>query len=145
MSSRSEQRPIYGCSKLKVFAIAASVFQLGERAEDRQLPHSHTPGALLPRYPASSRTENAEKVSRAISDAVTEVATNVRDAGLSFEPTSEGYLMFAVQQATFVRLCGGDPDTLRGGNPEVGDHVVQNCRNIIDTYWKSQSAHTTTP
>ncbi|CUX55128.1 hypothetical protein GGE43_003965 [Agrobacterium tumefaciens] len=85
-----------------------------------------------------------EKVSRAISDAVIEVATNVRDAGLSFEPTSEGYFMFAVQQATFVRLCGGDPDTLRGGNPEVGDHVVQNCRNIIDAYWKSQSAHTTT-
>ncbi|WP_028733445.1 hypothetical protein [Rhizobium leguminosarum] len=86
-----------------------------------------------------------EKVARAISDAAIEVAANVRDAGLSFEPTSEGYFMFAVQQATFVRLCGGNPDTLRGGNPEVGDHVVQNCRNIIDTYWKTQSAHTTTP
>ncbi|ANM13300.1 MULTISPECIES: hypothetical protein [unclassified Rhizobium] len=84
-----------------------------------------------------------EKVARAISDATTEVATNVRDAGLGFEPTSEGYFMFAVQQATFVRLCGGNPDTLRGGNPEVGDHVVRNCRNIIDTYWKSQNAHTT--
>lgn len=86
-----------------------------------------------------------EKVSRAISDATTEVATNVRDAGLGLEPTSEGYFMFAVQQATFVRLCGGNPDTLRGGNPEVGDHVIRNCRNIIDTYWKSQTAHTTTP
>ena len=86
-----------------------------------------------------------EKVARAISDAAIEVAMNVRNAGLSFEPTSEGYFMFAVQQATFVRLCGGNPDTLRGGNPEVGDHVVQNCRNIIDTYWWSQSANTTTP
>ncbi|WP_425640388.1 hypothetical protein [Agrobacterium radiobacter] len=73
-------------------------------------------------------------MARATSDAAIEVATNVRDAGLSFEPTSEGYLMFAVQQATFVRLCGGNPDTLRGGNPEVRDHVVQNCRSIIDTY-----------
>ncbi len=86
-----------------------------------------------------------EKVSRAISDATTEVATNVRDAGLDFERTSEGYFMFAVQQATFVRLCGGNPDTLRGGNPEVGDHIVRNCRNIIDTHWKNQSAHTTMP
>lgn len=86
-----------------------------------------------------------EKVSRAISDATAEVARNVQDAGLQFEPTSEGYFMFAVQQATFVRLCGGNPDTLRGGNPEVGDQVVRNCRNIIDTYWKSQSAHTTMP
>ncbi|UWU30950.1 hypothetical protein N2600_27555 (plasmid) [Rhizobium sp. WSM1274] len=86
-----------------------------------------------------------EKVSRAISDATAEVTRNVQDAGLEFEPTSEGYFMFAVQQATFVRLCGGNPDTLRGGNPEVGEHVIRNCRNIIDTYWKSQSAHTTTP
>ncbi|WCK05753.1 hypothetical protein [Agrobacterium tumefaciens] len=86
-----------------------------------------------------------EKVARAISDATIEVATNVRDAGLSFEPTSEGYFMFAVQQAMFVRLCGGNPDTLLGGNPEVGDHVVRNCRNIIDTYWKSQAARTTMP
>lgn len=54
-----------------------------------------------------------EKVSRAISDATAEVTRNVQDAGLEFEPTSEGYFMFAVQQATFVRLCGGNPDTLR--------------------------------
>lgn len=86
-----------------------------------------------------------ERVSRAISDATAAVAKNVQDAGLDFEPTSEGYFMFAVQQATFVRLCGGNPDTLRGGNPEVGDHVVRNCRNIIDTYWKSQTAQTTVP
>ncbi|MBY3031672.1 hypothetical protein HF265_21720 [Rhizobium leguminosarum] len=86
-----------------------------------------------------------EKVSRAISDATAEVTRNVQDAGLEFEPTSEGYFMFAVQQATFVRLCGGNADTLRGGNPEVGEHVIRNCRNIIDTYWKSHPAQTTVP
>ncbi|MBY3206255.1 hypothetical protein E0I74_33260 [Rhizobium laguerreae] len=86
-----------------------------------------------------------EKVLRAISDATAEVTRNVQDAGLEFEPTSEGYFMFAVQQATFVRLCGGNPDTLRGGNPEVGEHVIRNCRNIIDTYWKCHTAQTTVP
>ncbi|RVG72496.1 hypothetical protein [Sinorhizobium meliloti] len=86
-----------------------------------------------------------EKVSRAIADATVEVTRNVQDAGLDFEPTSEGYFMFAVQQATFVRLCGGNPDTLRGGNPEVGEHLILNCRNIIDTYWKSHTAQDTAP
>ncbi|MNV89833.1 hypothetical protein D3C71_1841640 [compost metagenome] len=86
-----------------------------------------------------------EKVSRAISDATAEVRRNVQDAGLDLETTSEGYFMFAVQQATFVRLCGGNPDTLRGGNPEVGKHVIRNCRNIIDTYWKSNTAQNTAP
>ncbi|MBY5766898.1 hypothetical protein HFO06_27995 [Rhizobium leguminosarum] len=86
-----------------------------------------------------------EKVSRAISDATAEVTRNVQDTGLEFEPTSEGYFMFAVQQATFVRLCGGNADTLQGGNPEVGEHVIRNCRKIIDTYWKSHPAQTTVP
>ncbi|RVH34276.1 hypothetical protein [Sinorhizobium meliloti] len=83
-----------------------------------------------------------DKVLRAVSDATTEVARNVRDAGLEFEPTSEGYFMFAVQQVTFVRLCGGNPSTLRVGSPEIGENVVRNCRNIIDTYWKSDTAQT---
>ncbi len=83
-----------------------------------------------------------ERVSLAISDATAEVARNVKDAGLELEPTSEGYFMFAVQQATFVRLCGGNPSTLQGGNPEIGDHVVRNCRNIIDSYWKKHAAQT---
>lgn len=86
-----------------------------------------------------------EKVSRAISDATAEVRRNVQDAGLDLETTSEDYFMFAVQQATFVRLCGGNPDTLRGGNPQVGEHVIRNCRNIIDTYWKSNTAQNTAP
>ncbi|MBB3237191.1 hypothetical protein [Phyllobacterium endophyticum] len=86
-----------------------------------------------------------EKVSRAISDATAEVTRNVQDAGLEFEPTSEGYFMFAVQQTTFVRLCGGNPHTLRGGNLEVGEHVIRNCRSIIDTYWKSHTAQITVP
>jgi len=44
--------------------------------------------------------------------------------------------MFTVQQVTFVRLCGGDPDTLKGGNPEIGQRIVNNCQHIIDSYWR---------
>ncbi len=77
-----------------------------------------------------------EKTTRAISDAAAEVAKNMQEAGLELEPTSEGYFMFALQQVTFVRLCGGDPDSLRGGNPEIAEHIIRNCRNIVDTYWK---------
>ncbi len=77
-----------------------------------------------------------EKVAQAISDATDEVARNVQDAGLELEPTSEGYFTFSVQQVSFVHLCGGDPNTLRGGNPEIGEHVIRNCRNIIDSYWQ---------
>ncbi len=77
-----------------------------------------------------------DKVFKAIDDAVTEVADGFREAGLEFEPTSREYFMFTVQQATFVRLCGGDPDTLQGGDPLVGRRIVNNGQHIIDNYWR---------
>ncbi|WP_332302792.1 hypothetical protein [Rhizobium sp. GR12] len=77
-----------------------------------------------------------EKVFKAIEDAVAEVADKFQEAGLEFEPTSSDYFTFTVQQVTFVRLSGGNPDTLEGGDPEIGERVVTNCRHIIDHYWK---------
>lgn len=76
------------------------------------------------------------KVWQAISDATAEVARGVHEAKVTIEPPGEGYFTFAVQQASFVRLCGGDPKSLQGGDPEIGNHVVRNCRNIIDCYWQ---------
>ncbi|WP_075292413.1 hypothetical protein [Pararhizobium arenae] len=78
-----------------------------------------------------------DKVFRAIDDAAIEVAEGFKEAGLEFEPTSREYFMFTVQQVTFVRLCGGDPDTLHGGDPELGQRIVNNGQHIIDNYWKS--------
>ena len=69
-----------------------------------------------------------DKVFKAIDDAATEVAEGFREAGLEFEPTSRDYFMFTVQQVTFVRLCGGDP--------QVGQRIVNNGQHIIDRYWR---------
>jgi hypothetical protein len=44
--------------------------------------------------------------------------------------------MFTVQQVTFVRLCGGVPSTLKGGDPELCQRIVNNGQHIIDTYWR---------
>ncbi|MGV2102711.1 MULTISPECIES: hypothetical protein [unclassified Rhizobium] len=77
-----------------------------------------------------------DKVFKAIDVAAAEVADGFKEAGLEFGPTSTEYFMFTVQQVTFVRLCGGDPDTLKGGDPELGQRVVNNGQNIIDSYWR---------
>ncbi len=73
---------------------------------------------------------------KAIDVAAAEVADGFKVAGLEFAPTSREYFMFTVQQVTFVRLCGGDPDTLKGGDPELGQRVVNNGQHIIDSYWR---------
>jgi hypothetical protein len=85
-----------------------------------------------------------EKVFKATEDAAAEVADKFREAGLEFEPTSSDYFTFTVQQVTFVSLSGGNPDTLQGGDPEIGERVVRNCRYIIDHHWK-RSAELNTP
>lgn len=77
-----------------------------------------------------------DKVFQAIDVAAAEVADGFREAGLEFEPTSKEYFMFTVQQVMFVRLCGGDPDTLKGGDPKLGQRIVNNGQHIIDSYWR---------
>lgn len=77
-----------------------------------------------------------DKVFKAIDEAAAEVAAGFREAGLDYEPTSAEYFTFTVQQVAFVTLCGGDPDTLQGGDPEIGQRIVENGRHIIEAYWK---------
>ncbi len=74
----------------------------------------------------------------AIDNAAVEVAKEFREASAgNSEPTSSDYFTFAAQQVLFVRLCGGDPTTLQGGNPEIGQRIVNNGQHIIDHYWRS--------
>lgn len=79
-----------------------------------------------------------DTVFKAISDAAAEVENGIRDARLDFEPTHQDYFIFTVQQVAFVRLCGGDPETLRGGDPELGERILGNGRHIIDSYWRGE-------
>ncbi|TNM65224.1 hypothetical protein [Aliirhizobium smilacinae] len=79
-----------------------------------------------------------DKVYKAIEDTSAEVADKFREVGLKFEPTSADYFTFATQQVLFVRLSGGNPDTLEGGDPEIGERIVRNGQHIIDHYWRGK-------
>lgn len=78
-----------------------------------------------------------ETVFKAIDEAAAKVAGRLEIAGLQFEPTSKDYFLFTVQQVAFIRLCGGDPHTMQGGDPELGQRIVNNGQHIIDHYWRS--------
>ena len=92
--------------------------------------------AKFPRNPRGGRARNAAKGFPGHRRRSKEVADGFRKEGLGFEPTSTDYFTFTVQQVAFVRLCGGNPDTLEGGNPEIGQRIVNNGQHIIDTYWR---------
>lgn len=84
-------------------------------------------------------TEKAmlDLIYRAIEDAATQMAEKVRSAGIDIPPTDRDYFTFAAQQLLFVRLCGGDPDTLLGGDPEIGEKILRNGQHIVDHYWRN--------
>ncbi|WP_225906579.1 hypothetical protein [Ensifer canadensis] len=83
-----------------------------------------------------------DTIYKAIDDAAMEMADKVRSAGIDIPPTERDYFIFAAQQVLFVRLCGGDPDTLEDGDPEIGERIVRNGQHIIDHYWRGKSAQT---
>jgi len=40
-----------------------------------------------------------------------------------------------MHQKLFLMLCGADPDTFEGGNPEIAARLLDNGRNISTHYW----------
>lgn len=86
-------------------------------------------------------SENTEKtmlheIHRAIEKAASDMADNVRAAGIEIPPTDRDYFTFAAQQVLFVRLCGGDPETLKGGDPELAQRIIGNYQHIVEHYWR---------
>lgn len=91
--------------------------------------------------------EAAEKtmldaIYKAVDDAALEMADKVKAADIDIPPTDRDYFTFAAQQVLFVRLCGGDSESLLGGDPEIGQRIVRNGQHIIDHYWRGGKAET---
>lgn len=77
-----------------------------------------------------------DTIYKAIDDAAFGMAENLKSAGIDIPPTGTDYFTFAAQQVLFVRLCGGDPDTFKGGDPEIGAKIARNWQYIIDHHWR---------
>lgn len=105
------------------------------------MPDEHCPIPTAEQRQLADIQALAEKrmfdtIAQAIRDAHAEVAANYRKAGITLDPPHEDYYAAAAQQATFVRLCGGNPATLKGGDPGIGERVLQNGRDILEHYWR---------
>ncbi len=47
------------------------------------------------------------------------------------------YFAAVVHQRMYCLMCGADPDTFEGGNPETAYHVIRNSQNIAKHYWSA--------
>ena len=86
-----------------------------------------------------SRTDKtlAATVSRALEDATKQAAEDMRAIGQEDAVPTMQYFAAVVHQRMYCLMCGADPDTFEGGNPETAYHVIRNSQNIARHYWSA--------
>lgn len=75
------------------------------------------------------------KIYKAIEDATAEAAQELKSTEWKDAPPARDYFTSVAHQKLFVILCGGDPETFEGGDPELAAHILKNGQNIADHYF----------
>ncbi|MBO9698187.1 MAG: hypothetical protein J7499_18495 [Sphingopyxis sp.] len=77
---------------------------------------------------------------RALEDAARQTAEELQASGYGGDPPAHGYFAAVAHQKLFVCLCGGDPETFEGGDPDVAARIIDNERMISEHYWANGDA-----
>ncbi|MGH6763621.1 MAG: hypothetical protein ACRECW_18780 [Phyllobacterium sp.] len=73
---------------------------------------------------------------KALEDASKQAAEETRSVGLEEKPPAYEYFVAVAHQKLFLLLCGADPETFAGGNPEIAASIIGNGQRIADHYWR---------
>ena len=76
----------------------------------------------------------ADVVFLALEEAVKKAADDMRAIGQEESAPAMQYFACVIHQRMYCLMCGADPDTLEGGNPEIAYHVIRNSQNIARHY-----------
>ncbi|PSH65258.1 hypothetical protein [Phyllobacterium sophorae] len=79
----------------------------------------------------------AATVSLALESAVKQAADDLRAIGQEDATPVLQYFASVVHQQMYCLMCGADPDTLQGGDPDIAYHVIRNSQNIAKRYWSA--------
>ena len=93
------------------------------------------------------RTEAAmiASIHAALERASKEVTEEFRAVDSDMRPPPRDYFAAVAHQQLFLMLCGADPKTFEGGDPEIAGHIIRNAQNISDHYWKKTPAAADVP
>lgn len=79
----------------------------------------------------------AAAVSLALEEAVKRAADDMRAIGQQDATPVLLYFARVVHQQMYCLMCGADPDTFEGGDPDIAYHVIRNSQNIAKHYWSA--------
>ncbi|CAH0159212.1 hypothetical protein SRABI05_00746 [Agrobacterium fabrum] len=74
-----------------------------------------------------------ERASKEVNDAFQAVDSDM-------QPPPHDYFAAVAHQQLFLMLCGADPKTFEGGDPEIAGHIIRNAQNITEHYWKKKDS-----
>lgn len=80
----------------------------------------------------------ATAISAALQDARNQAAEDMAAIGQEDATPALEYFAAVVHKRMFCLMCGADPDTFAGGNPEIAYHVIRNSQNIARHYWSAE-------
>lgn len=79
----------------------------------------------------------AAAVSRALQEVTKQAAEDMQAAGQGDVAPSLQYFASVIHQRMYCLMCGANPDTLEGGDPDIAYHVIRNSQAIARQYWSA--------
>jgi tRNA A37 threonylcarbamoyladenosine dehydratase len=74
-------------------------------------------------------------VRKALEDATKQAAEELQAIGSRERPPAYEYFAAVAHHHLFLLLCGADPETCEGGDPETAARILDNGRKISAHYW----------
>ena len=72
---------------------------------------------------------------QALENAGEQVVSELKAIEAAEPPPAREYFVSFAHQKLFLLLCGADPESFEGGDPDLADFVIENNQNIRDHYW----------
>ncbi|XKM40647.1 hypothetical protein A4U53_032885 [Rhizobium ruizarguesonis] len=82
-------------------------------------------------------TALAAAVSLVLEKAVKQAAEDLRAIDQEDAAPVLEYFAGVVHQRMYCLMCGADPDTFEGGDPDIAYRVIRNSQNIARHYWSA--------
>lgn len=74
-------------------------------------------------------------IKKSLSDAYVQTANELKAAGIDEDAPPQDYYIALAHQQLYALLCGADPETFEGGDPQIAEFVIKNAQNIREHYW----------
>jgi hypothetical protein len=81
-----------------------------------------------------------EKVMAALAEAGQAAIEGFQRNKLEATPPPLAYFAAVLHQRMYCIMCGADPQTLQGGDPNIAIEVMRNSQNIARHYWGADTS-----